>query len=106
MLSYPTPKASLLAAFGLRSLAAVSIVAVLILLTLSLDGAPTVGAQSASCETTDLGVLGAEADAQLSADGRWTTNDCDSRFFADSDAHNYRFELVEGGRIRIGLSSD
>ena len=105
MLSYPTPKASLLAAFGLRFLAAASIVALLALLALYIDGARTAGAQSASCDTTNLGVLGAEADAELSTDGRWTTNDCDSRFFADSDAHNYRFELVEGGRIRIGLSS-
>ena len=106
MLRYPNLTSNRLAALGLRSLAAVSALALLILLTLSIDGTRTAGAQSASCETTDLGVLGAEADAELSADGRWTTNDCDSRFFSDSDAHNYRFELVEGGRIRIGLSSD
>ena len=105
MLSYPTPKASLLATFGLRFLAAASIVALLALLALYIDGTRSAGAQSASCDTTGLGILGAEADAELLADGRWTTNDCGSRFFIDSDAHNYSFELVEGGRVRIGLSS-
>ena len=105
MLRYANPKANKIAALGLRSLAAVSAAALLVLLILAMDGTRTAGAQSASCEATDLGVLGAEADAELSMDGRWTTNDCDSRFLTDSDAHTYRFELVEGGRIRIGLSS-
>ena len=106
MLTYQNLISNRLAAFGLRSLAAVSALALLILLTLSIGGTPTAGAQSASCETTDLGILGAEADAELSRDGLWTTSDCDSRFFTNSDAHTYRFQLVEGGRIRIGLSSD
>ena len=105
MLRYANPKANKIAALGLRSLAAVSAAALLVLLILAMDGTRTAGAQSASCEATDLGILGAEADAELSMDGRWTTNDCDSRFLTDSDAHTYRFELVEGGRIRIGLSS-
>ncbi len=105
MLRYPNPKTSLLAALGLRSLAVVSIVAVLALLALYINGTPTAGAQSASCETTDLGVLGAEADAELHTHGRWTTDDCDSRFRTGSDAHTYSFELAQGGRIRIGLSS-
>ena len=105
MLSHPNAKASRLAVLGLRSLAAVSAAAVLVLLVLYMDGTRTAGAQSASCEATDLGVLSAEADAELSTDGRWTTNDCDSRFRTDSDAHTYRFELIKGGRIRIGLSS-
>ena len=105
MLTRPNLTSNRLAALGLRSLAAVSIVAVLALLALYINGTPTAGAQSASCDTIDLGVLGAEADAELNTDGRWTTNDCDSRFRTDSDAHTYRFELAEGGRIRIGLSS-
>ena len=106
MLRYPILTSNRLASLGLRSLAAVSIVAVLAMLALYVEGTRTADAQSASCDAIDLGVLGAEADAELSRDGRWTTNDCDSRFFSDSDAHNYRFELVEDGRIRIGLSSD
>ena len=53
----------------------------------------------------DLGTLDAEAGSELQADGRWTTEDCDSRFRTDSDAHTYRFEVVEGGRIRIDLTS-
>ena len=106
MLRYLNPKANRLTGLGLRSLAALSALAMLVLLALYIEGTRTAGAQSASCETTDLGVLSAEADAELSTDGRWTTNDCDSRFRTDSDAHTYRFELTEGGRIRIGLSSD
>ncbi len=94
-----------LATLGLRPLAAASIVVLVVALALYMEGTRTAGAQSASCDTTDLGVLGAEADAELSADGLWTTSDCDSRFRTDSDAHTYRFQLVEGGRIRIGLSS-
>ena len=105
MLRYPNPKANRLTGLGLRSLAAVSALAMLALLALYINGTPTAGAQSASCEATDLGVLGAEADAELSTDGRWTSNDCDSRFRTGSDAHTYSFELAAGGRVRIGLSS-
>ena len=32
----------------------------------------------------------------LSASGRWTTEDCDSRFRVGSDAHTYRFEVASG----------
>ena len=106
MLRYFNPKANRLTGLGLHSLAALSALAMLVLLALYIEETRTAGAQSASCETTDLGVLSAEADAELSTDGRWTTNDCDSRFRTDSDAHTYRFELTEGGRIRIGLSSE
>lgn len=60
--------------------------------------------QDPDCRTTDLGTLGTED--ELTASGRWTTNDCDSRFLRDSDAHTYRFEVIETGRIRINLSSD
>lgn len=44
-------------------------------------------------------------DSPLVAEGRWTTEDCDSRFRAGSDAHTYRFSLAEGSRIRIELAS-
>lgn len=63
-------------------------------------------AQDASdCETTDLGTLSTSTGANLTADGSWTTNDCDSRFRPVSDAHTYSFEVSEAGRIRIDLTS-
>ena len=63
-------------------------------------------AQGASeCETTDLGTLSTDAGTELTADGRWTTQDCDSRFRPASDAHTYSFEVSEAGRIRIDLTS-
>ena len=65
-----------------------------------------VSAQDASeCEVTDLGTLGAEANSRLEATGQWTTEDCDSRFRSGSDAHTYRFEVVESGRVRVDLIS-
>ena len=71
----------------------------------ALDGSPVEGGHG-DCEVTDLGTLGTEVDSELQANGRWTTEDCDSRFRSDSDAHTYRFEVVEGGRIRIDLASE
>ncbi len=58
------------------------------------------------CAVTDLGTLGADASAELASDGQWTTAGCDSRFRPGSDARTYRFEVVEGGRIRVDLTSD
>jgi len=63
------------------------------------------GQEAAECEVTDLGTLGAGSGSVLEAAGRWTTEDCDSRFRAGSDAHTYRFHVAEAGRVRIGLSS-
>ena len=63
------------------------------------------GQETAECEVTDLGTLGSFFDRVLEAEGRWTTEDCDSRFRAGSDAHTYRFEVADAGRVRIGLSS-
>ena len=63
------------------------------------------GQETAECEVTDLGTLGSLFDRVLEAEGRWTTEDCDSRFRAGSDAHTYRFEVGDAGRVRIGLSS-
>ena len=90
---------------GIRTLA-IACAVVMIAGALALVGSGTVWAQgNADCEVIDLGTLGAEADSKLHTDGRWTTEDCDSRFRAGSDAHTYRFEVVDGGRIRINLSS-
>ena len=63
------------------------------------------GQDAVDCEVTDLGTLGSEAGSVLEAEGRWTTEDCDSRFRSGSDAHTYRFQLEEAGRVRIGLTS-
>ena len=63
------------------------------------------GHDPADCPVTSLGTLGSGTDRVLQAEGRWTTEDCDSRFRAGSDAHTYRFEVRTGGRIRIELSS-
>ncbi len=68
-------------------------------------GVGTLAQDEAGCEVTDLGVLGSDSEVGLNAEGRWTTEDCDSSFHLDSDAHDYRFEVVEGGRIRIDLKS-
>ncbi len=63
------------------------------------------GQEAADCEVNDLGTLGSLFDRVLEAEGRWTTEDCDSRFRAGSDAHTYRFEVADAGRVRIGLTS-
>ena len=92
-----------------RALAAAGTTAALLAAALALAGASTARAQDTqdteACEVTDLGTLGSSTDSALVAEGRWTTEDCDSRFRAGSDAHTYRFHVEEAGRIRIGLSS-
>ena len=59
----------------------------------------------ATCETVDLGLLDSAPGSQLTASGRWSTEDCDSRFRDNSDAHTYSFEIDATGRIRIDLKS-
>ena len=81
-------------------------VVALVVAAFALDGSRSALAEHpADCAVTDLGVLGAEPGSDLRAAGQWTTEDCDSRFRAGSDAHTYRFEIAEAGRIRIGLAS-
>ena len=71
---------------------------------LTLDNARPAAAQTTpDCEAIDLGPLGSEDG--LEASGSWTTEDCDSRFRIDSDAHTYRFEVTAPGRVRIELGS-
>ena len=78
----------------------------LVAAVLALAGTSTaLGQDTEDCEVTDLGTLGSSADSVLVAEGRWTTEDCDSRFLAGSDAHTYRFHIAEAGRIRMGLTS-
>ncbi len=61
--------------------------------------------EAADCSVTSMGTLGAPAGSVVQAEGRWTTEDCDSRFRPGGDAHTYSFEIRSGGRIRIELSS-
>ena len=100
----PSPLAGRL---GMRTLAIACATIAVITGVLALGGAPPAWAQDeAACELTDLGTLSVEGDNVLQAEGRWTTEDCDSRFRIDSDAHTYRFQHAEGARIRIDLISD
>ena len=54
---------------------------------------------------TDLGTLNAMEYNDLVATDSWSAEDCDSRFRVGSDAHTYRFEVVEGDRVRVDLVS-
>ena len=62
-------------------------------------------AEETACETVDLGLLEGAPGSELAASGRWSTEDCDSRFRSNSDAHTYRFEIGATGRIRVDLKS-
>ncbi|MYE32254.1 MAG: hypothetical protein F4X80_06325, partial [Chloroflexi bacterium] len=66
---------------------------------------PSALAEESACEVHALGTLSAEPDTPLTASGRWTTEDCDSRFRSGSDAFTYSFEVAEAGRVRIDLAS-
>ena len=91
---------------GPRRLARACISVALIAGMLTVQGSGAVSAQAAAdCEAIDLGTLGNAAGSVLEAEGRWTTEDCDSRFRARADAHTYRFEVAEAGRVRVDLSS-
>ena len=57
------------------------------------------------CDAVDIGTMDMDSDTELRAEGRWTTEDCDSRFRNETDAHTYRFEVREPGRFRIDLKS-
>ena len=88
---------------GAYRLARACIAFALVASVLALPGSRTGLAQeSPGCEVTELGTLAGDA---LEAAGRWTTEDCDSRFRAGSDAHTYRFRIATAGRVRIDLTS-
>lgn len=61
--------------------------------------------EESGCDAVDLGMLDTSPGSQLAASGRWTTEDCDSRFRSGSDAHTYRFEIAATGRIRVDVTS-
>ncbi len=89
-----------------RFLAAASVALAVMAAALVLD-APRTAAEEhpPECEVIDLGELGEGAEAALTAEGSWTTEDCDSRFRMNSDAVTYRFSVAEAGRVRIELAS-
>ena len=73
---------------------------------LSLGWFSTASAQEEpACDTIDLGTIDTTSHAELTANGRWTTEDCDSQFRPGSDAHTYRFSVAGEGRVRIDLKS-
>lgn len=90
----------------MRALTLVGVIAALAVSLLALGWSGSAWAQGESaCDVNDLGTLSTNPDAELTSDGRWTTRGCESRFRTGSDAHSYRFEVIEGGRIRINLGS-
>ena len=101
----PTRTSGVLARLGIRVLVVACAAIAAIAAALALGGPGEASAQESSCEVTDLGTLSTEADSVLETSGRWTTEDCDSRFRAGSDAHTYRFQITQGGRVRIDLTS-
>ena len=101
----PTTTSDVLTRLGIRMLVVACAAIAVIAAALALGGPGAASAQESSCEVTDLGTLSSDADGVLEASGRWTTEDCDSRFRAGSDAHTYRFQITQGGRVRIDLTS-
>ena len=91
---------------GVRSatLAGLAVALIAGMLTLS-SSTPASGQDAQDCPVTDMGTLGNAPGSALATDGHWSTEDCDSRFRADTDAHTYRFGITEAGRVRINLSS-
>ena len=90
----------------LATVCAALIAVVLVAGALALAGPHALWAQEETvCATLDLGTLSNTPESGIEAAGRWTTEDCDSAFRSGSDAHVYRFEVVEGGRIRVDLTS-
>ena len=91
--------------FATRILAVTSLAIAMVAAALVLEGPRPASAEHPDeCEVIDLGEL--TGDAALAAEGRWTTEDCDSRVRLDSDAVTYQFSIAEAGRVRAELSSD
>ena len=99
-----TASSPLASRIGGRLLAAALVAISLIGGLLVLEAPQVASAEQPECEVTDLGTLGGETQ-ELEATGRWTTEDCDSEFRPNSDAHSYSFQVAEGGRIRMDLLS-
>lgn len=101
----PLPTPNFVPARMRRQVLAIACTAVaLIAGVMALEGPTLAAADDGQCHVTDLGAIGPE-NAELTTEGRWTTEDCDSAFRAGSDAHSYSFQVEEGGRVRIDLLS-
>ncbi len=101
MHSVPSPRS-----IAMRIPVALGAALLLLAATIVMDAPRQVAAeQHPECDVIDLGGLMDEAGAALNADGRWSTEDCDSRFRTDSDAFTYRFSVAAAGRVRIELAS-
>ena len=59
------------------------------------------GQSDAGCEATELCSLGAGEGDILTASGRWTGEDCDSRFFTNRDAHTIASACWRAGRSEL-----
>ena len=91
---------------GSRAFLTALVLAILTAVALSANSLVPASAQEDSeCQVTELGSLSFEGTTHLEATGEWTTEDCDSRFRAGSDAHTFSLQVVDGGRIRIELTS-
>ena len=97
---------------GSRSLVSAGIVIALVASLAALTATSVASAQepvlislNPACQPIDLGVLGNEPGSKLTASGRWTTEDCDSRFRSNSDAHTFSFEITATVRIRVDVMS-
>ncbi len=90
----------------MRTLAIACAAVALVVGLLAAGGYRAASAQAdPACEVNDLGTLFSNSGGGLSANGSWTTEDCDSRFRVGSDAHTYRFEVASAGRYRVELKS-
>ena len=94
----------LTARIGGRLLAPALVAVALVAAVMALEGPTLATADDGQCHVTDLGAIGPESD-ELTTEGRWTTEDCDSAFRPGNDAHSYRFAVEEAGRVRIDLRS-
>ena len=98
-------RARALTGLGKRTLAMACLAVGLVVAVLALGGSSAAAGHGSHCPVTDLGTLNATEYNDLVATGSWSAEDCDSRFRVGSDAHTYRFEVVEGDRVRIDLVS-
>ena len=90
----------------MRTLAIACAAVALVVGLLAAGGYRAASAQAnPACAANDLGTLFSNSGRGLTANGSWTTEDCDSRFRVGSDAHTYRFELASAGRYRVELKS-
>ena len=83
---------------GVQGLARAGVAVAMIASMLAVAGSSIAsGQEAADCEVTDLGTLGSSPGSVLEAEGRWTTEDCDSRFRAGSGRPHVPLRSRRGG---------